>query len=497
MTATDDRQQARTSHAVQASRTATVSLLDALREGSHRGERRARDPLSLLSRRFDDLCTSAVDAWEIAAGLEADGMSDADCTAYGYSDVFGLAAALFARVPRRGAHLVTATSRRPITVVRSILRGLIYALPGLAAVAVLNRTDAPSIVMLLTALALGWGWSQAWSFLGHRSLGWRGDRVARSVLRTGLVAGVLVVPAVLAVTSLLVGASLPVVADGTAVAVYMVAAGVLLVLGDDVALLAALVPGSVAGLLYLLGAPPGGLVGAIVLAALSLLLVLGLAFVATRDRQPDSRGARHARPRVVLSRLDLLSAAPHFAYGVVCAVIVGLGPMTMAALHHRPAGAGWYVALPVVLSMGAAELQLERLMARSHDLLQATTGPAEFAEGTRRAFGSAVSGYVAVVIVGSILALAVARGGSRLDTVVLVAGYAALASCFFVALVLVAIGRVIAATTCLTIGLVAYLCLSLLGSSAPDAAYLVSFSVLFLAMVVVALTRLRSPLVHL
>ena len=497
MTATDDRQQARTSHAVQASRTATVSLLDALREGSHRGERRARDPLSLLSRRFDDLCTSAVNAWEIAAGLEADGMSDADCTAYGYSDVFGLAAALFARVPRRGAHLVTATSRRPITVVRSILRGLIYALPGLAAVAVLNRTDAPSIVMLLTALALGWGSTRHGPSSGTGA--WAGAAIASPgpSWRAGLVAGVLVVPAVLAVTSLLVGASLPIVADGTAVAVYMVAAGVLLVLGDDVALLAALVPGSVAGLLYLLGAPPGGLVGAIVLAALSLLLVLGLAFVATRDRQPDGRGARHARPRVVLSRLDLLSAAPHFAYGVVCAVIVGLGPMTMAALHHRPAGAGWYVALPVVLSMGAAELQLERLMARSHDLLQATTGQAEFAEGTRRAFGSAVSGYVAVVIVGSLLALAVARGASRLDTVVLVAGYAALASCFFVALVLVAIGRVIAATTCLTIGLVAYLCLSLLGTSAPDAAYLVSFSVLFLAMVVVALTRLRSPLVHL
>jgi hypothetical protein len=472
-----------------------VTSLDAVRKVSHRGERRARDPLSLLSRRFDAVCISAVDTWEIAAGLEADGMSDTDCTAYGFSDVFGLAEALFAHVPRRGSQRVTPSVRRPITVLSCILRGLIYALPGLVAVAVLNRNDTASIVMLLTALALGWGWSQAWSFLGHRSLGWVGAHAARSVLRSGMVLGVVVLPVALVATALAVGAATPVVVGGVAVAVYMVAAGVLLVLGDDIALLAALVPGSIAGLLYLVGVAPGGLAGTVLLAALSLVIVLVLAFLATRG--VVGSGDERTRPWAVPSLTDMRAAAPHFAYGVVCALAVGLGPITMAALRGQPEVAGWYVALPVILSMGAAELQLERLMARSYHLLRSANGPAEFAAGTRRVFGSAVAGYVAAVALSSVLALAIAQGGDKPDNVVLVAGYAALASCFFVALVLTAIGRVLEATTCLTIGLVAYLCVSQLGSSSPAAAYLLSFSLLFLAMGVVALTRLRSPLVHL
>ncbi|MGW7003490.1 hypothetical protein ACWGCW_11845 [Streptomyces sp. NPDC054933] len=58
------------------------------------------DPVLVLIRRHYELCATAVDPLEIAAGLEAHGVTDRTAAAYRHRDVFSLAEELYARVPR-------------------------------------------------------------------------------------------------------------------------------------------------------------------------------------------------------------------------------------------------------------------------------------------------------------------------------------------------------------------------------------------------------------
>lgn len=57
------------------------------------------DPVKLLMHRHRDLCERAVDPLEIAAGLEAHGLTDRTAARYRHRDVFSLAEELYARVP--------------------------------------------------------------------------------------------------------------------------------------------------------------------------------------------------------------------------------------------------------------------------------------------------------------------------------------------------------------------------------------------------------------
>jgi hypothetical protein len=58
------------------------------------------DPVLLLIRRHYELCAYAVDPLEIAAGLEAHGITDRTAAQFRHRDVFSLAEELYARVPR-------------------------------------------------------------------------------------------------------------------------------------------------------------------------------------------------------------------------------------------------------------------------------------------------------------------------------------------------------------------------------------------------------------
>ncbi|WP_418347070.1 hypothetical protein [Streptomyces alfalfae] len=60
----------------------------------------AADPVKALMRRHHDLCARAVDPLEIAAGLEAHGLTDRAAGRYRHRDVFSLAEEMYARVPR-------------------------------------------------------------------------------------------------------------------------------------------------------------------------------------------------------------------------------------------------------------------------------------------------------------------------------------------------------------------------------------------------------------
>lgn len=58
------------------------------------------DPVKTLMHSHRELCERAVDPLEIAAGLEAHGVTDRAAARFRHRDVFSLAEELYARVPR-------------------------------------------------------------------------------------------------------------------------------------------------------------------------------------------------------------------------------------------------------------------------------------------------------------------------------------------------------------------------------------------------------------
>ncbi|PZT68623.1 hypothetical protein DN402_12430 [Streptomyces sp. SW4] len=70
--------------------------------GRPAARRSGADPVKALMHRHRDLCERAVDPLEIAAGLEAHGVTDRTAARFRHRDVFSLAEEMFARVPRDG-----------------------------------------------------------------------------------------------------------------------------------------------------------------------------------------------------------------------------------------------------------------------------------------------------------------------------------------------------------------------------------------------------------
>ncbi|MEU8731609.1 hypothetical protein AB0C68_19800 [Streptomyces tendae] len=127
--------------------------------------RSAADPVKGLLHRHRDLCERAVDPLEIAAGLEAHGVTDRTAARFRHRDVFSLAEEMYARVPRdrdtpaSSEDAPTPGPRRPRTagVVLALLPGALCA----AAVIGLRLTEgrprliAAVVAVLALALALG------------------------------------------------------------------------------------------------------------------------------------------------------------------------------------------------------------------------------------------------------------------------------------------------------------------------------------------------------
>ncbi|MFF2850815.1 hypothetical protein ACFVT5_31465 [Streptomyces sp. NPDC058001] len=83
--------------------TANGTRQDTHHQNGHRQDSRRRgavDPVKALMHRHRDLCERAVDPLEIAAGLEAHGVTDRTATRFRHRDVFSLAEEIYARVPR-------------------------------------------------------------------------------------------------------------------------------------------------------------------------------------------------------------------------------------------------------------------------------------------------------------------------------------------------------------------------------------------------------------
>ncbi|MEU0458017.1 hypothetical protein ABZ322_34680 [Streptomyces sp. NPDC006129] len=116
--------------------------------------RRGADPVKALMHRHRDLCERAVDPLEIAAGLEAHGITDRTAARFRHRDVFSLAEEMYARASRDG----DAPPPTPPTTPRVRADwALLTLLPGAlcaAAVSAVRLTDGQTRLFAAAAGAL-------------------------------------------------------------------------------------------------------------------------------------------------------------------------------------------------------------------------------------------------------------------------------------------------------------------------------------------------------
>ncbi|MFC8174500.1 hypothetical protein ACFUJ0_04920 [Streptomyces sp. NPDC057242] len=312
------------------------------------------EAVSALAAELADRIGPAVHPYEVAALLEADGLSAVVIKErYGHPTLFSLAAALYERVPRAFPEPAAPPDPwRPDTV-RCLLRGLLFALPALAYLLTgpLWRIDEHAPV-LITAGVVSWAWGQALGHRAHLRLT-TGRREASRTLLAGSVLGACVATGLAAIPA---GGG-PATVAAAAQSLYLAAAGVLLVLGRERLLLAALSP-LIAGAAVLPWWEPGTLLRlTFPLLALLATLAVALRVLASGLAVPAAGGPR---PR-------LRGSVPYGLFGLAAAVLV------MLEGRQDP-----YAVIVLTLSMGPAEWLLYRYRGWSVAALRASATPRAF-----------------------------------------------------------------------------------------------------------------------
>ncbi|MFE1104485.1 hypothetical protein ACFW5U_01350 [Streptomyces rochei] len=339
-----------------------------------------RDAVDRLAAELADRVAPAVHPYEVAALLESEGLTgEVIEERYGHRDLFSLATALYERVPRGFPDPPRPADPWRPDHVRCALRGALFALPGLAYALAGRLLPADGTVRaLVVAGLLSWAWNQA---LGHRAylrLA-TGRREAGRTLVKGAPAG--------AVAATAAGVSLA-GSGAAALAVtvqsgYLAAAGVLLVLGRERLLLAALAPvtaGAVAlpwwepGDVLRAGLPVVSLLGAVAAAGWALRGVLATAPV------PDA-----ARPHP-------LRSVPYGLFGLAAGTLVFL-----AGRQHP------WAAVVLTLSMGPAEWLLYRYRGLSVAALRSTATPAGFRARSAAVLAGCLLAYLGPLLPAALL----------------------------------------------------------------------------------------------
>ncbi|EFL14770.1 hypothetical protein [Streptomyces sp. C] len=385
----------------------------------------AADPLDELAHRLGAFAGAAVHPDEIAAILESDGMTDEHIRlTYGRHDSFGLAEELYARVPRTFPEPDRLPDPWKVSLTACLLRGLIFALPGLAYILGAPLLEGPpdrlglpaGTLTLLAGALIGWVWDQS---LSHRAYSWLGlgDRAAAGrTLLVGAPAGALLGTA----AAFAVPGGPPFsYAFAAGQAVYVGAATVLLVLGRERLLLAALAPMAAGAVLALFTDPPVplritlllvSLLAACTLALRELPVAKGVRAGVRRihhwaERRPGEggpvrwrmlRGAEedHTRrgPRIG-------DSAPYGVFGLGTGLLV-LYAALGEVLSGGPAEA---VAAPsavaLTLSMGPAEWLLHRFRSGSLAGLRAARSPGAFWRRMLLTLARCLTAYLAVLLV--------------------------------------------------------------------------------------------------
>jgi hypothetical protein len=387
--------------------------------------------------------------------LESAGINDRVAhDRYGAPDVFTLAEAAFARSGAAGPP----APQTPVDAVAGPdrprwlhLRGLLYAVPAVVALALLPAGDPVEAALLLGGLVLSWAWGYgmtyiAWAYIGNLDTPAARRFLRRSVLVGLLVAMVVAVAAVYAslVLTVTMRVSLWTLLLLVGQTAYLLAAATLLMTGNELRLLIALAPAAVGSVVAVVAgeAGPGpspGLHGpGLPWLGASVITAVVLALVSTRSA---------ARPAQPLPRSTVLVAFMHAGYGLMIALLV-LYPAFNDLLNDNFEALPLSVtlaALPLVLAMGIAESLLYEHRADVRRLLASTGSPREFARDVRRAVWRAHLRFVGALaaLTGLLGSVAVAAFGMTDPRFVLLGlDYVVLGAAIFAAMVLALIGRI-------------------------------------------------------
>ncbi|MFB7243464.1 hypothetical protein CW362_01785 [Streptomyces populi] len=323
----------------------------------------------------------AVHPYEVAALLESQGLTaEIIQERYGHPNLFSLASALYERVPRTFPEPPRAADPWRPDHVRCGLRGALFALPGLAYLLTGPLWHAGrDLDVLVVAGLVSWAWGQALGHRAHLRMA-TGRREAGLTLLKGAPLGALVATA----SGALTGGSGVAAGIAAAQSVYLAAAGVLLVLGGERLLLAALAPLAVGA-----AALPWWDPGTVPRLALPLLSVLGAvaaagwALRATLTTAPAPGGARPSA----------LRSLPYGVFGLSAGVLV-----LLEGRQHP------YAVVVLTVSMGPAEWLLYRYRGMAVAALRATATPAAFRLRSTGVLGLCLLSYVLPLLPAALLA---------------------------------------------------------------------------------------------
>ncbi|MGW0615189.1 hypothetical protein [Streptomyces sp. NPDC002788] len=395
------------------------------------------EPVDELADRLEDFVAAAVHPDEVAALLESDGLSDDQIRErYGVKNSFALAETLYERVERSYPE-PDGPVHDPwrIGLLGCLLRGVVFALPGLAYVLGAPLFTGPGdfklptgTVPLLAGALCGWTWNQG---LAHRAYAWLGlgDRMAaRRALLLGAPAGALLGSLVALAFA---GAAAPaVVAFAAGQSCYLAAATVLLVMGRERRLLIALAPMAAGAVLSLVDPLPEAASLALLPGSLAAVALLALREVAPALKDGDGRIA------------GLVALLPFGAFGTAPAHRGPAGPRLTGSLPYALFGLGTGVlvlyaalgdvlaggtagavaapaAVALTLSMGPAEWLLYRFRSDSLTGLRSSGTARDFWRTTVRTVVQCLAAYLAALLVLSLAASALwphapVPGGVRL-----------------------------------------------------------------------------------
>ena len=419
------------------------------------------DQVDVLVRHLQRTCPDAVDALQVAAVLESDGLTDRVVRDdYGRRDVFALAEMVFAGLPKGSAPEPARHRQDRQDNVRVWSHGVLYALPSAVFPAVHALLGLHGLIIgLVFATALGWVWSMGNTVLAYRLLGWGHATTAARVLRDGMLLGLAVGAVGATVLSWRYDLPAGVVALVVTQLGFQLAASILVFLRRERTLLLVMAPAVVLGLGQivlgatvlgnLLGhavlpnpwAPRPAWVAAVAVVCVSVAVTTG--YLATRG--PDTRlrdlavAVPPVNPPPPRLHRELLAVLPVMGYAGLCA-----GYLLFADSRYLDSGLDVALAVtPLVLGMGAVEWQARWFGESAVALTRRCRYPAEFASGVWWLFGRGLAAVVGILALLAAAMLTILGYAGHLTGrgVVLTTANVLLAASFFVGFILINHGR--------------------------------------------------------
>jgi hypothetical protein len=467
-------------------------------------DRRSTDPISRLSREFDELAREAVDAAEVTAGLEAAGINDRIARqVYREESVFRLAELVLELVPREVPDPSTHDYnpwRRPFW--NHVSRGMLYALPTLPYVVAIGFATVTSagIWLLLVTCVIATAFTQGVAHLAHVTLGYGAPKATVRILRIALLIAALAGAALAGIGAVLTSANLFVCGISCGVLLYTAAATILMVFKREGLLLASLAPAIVLSILVLV--TPGHLLGYPVLIGGALVVciavILGVAIWVMRDE------ARPRGPRwVPLERAEWAGAGLHALYGGIAAALMTFAVVDVLQFGNvvngeTLIGVGM---LPLVLSLGFAEASVFGFRSECSTAMVHSYSRAEFQVAAKRVLTRRALAYTLTLTALTLLVLAPLMYLSNVSQVTAQRhlAYGELGVALLGAMMLVSCGLARRAAFLLGLGLICELVARRFASASLEqltAAHVLVFAALIVVVWLAAFRDLVSPLRH-